>query len=185
MKTEVKLPEGVDYDTLAREAMYGRASVLDLSVAQSRRLTIVPIGLKAARAYVAALHRHHPHTQVGHKFSIGVEDETGKLRGVAIAGRPVAKALDDGRRLEVLRVCTDGCPNACSALYGACARAGKGMGYLPENIFTYTLASENGTSLLAAGWVPRHRTKAEDWDRPSRARSKHGPTEEKDRWHAA
>lgn len=149
------------------------------------RLTIVPIGLRAAREYVAALHRHHPQTQVGHKFSIGVQDESGRLRGVAIAGRPVARMLDNGSRLEVLRVCTDGCPNACSALYGACKRAGAGMGYRTENIFTYKLLTEPGTSLLAAGWVPAHRTKAEGWDRPSRARELFGPIEAKDRWHAA
>lgn len=152
---------------------------------KTERLTIVPIGLRAARAYVAELHRHHPHTQVGHKFSIGVDDESGQLRGVAIAGRPVARMLDNGQRLEVLRCCTDGCPNACSALYCACKRAGMGMGYRPENIFTYVLASESGASLLAAGWVPTHRSKAESWDRPSRQRTQHTDIEEKVRWHAA
>lgn len=152
---------------------------------KTERLTIVPIGLRAARAYVAELHRHHPHTQVGHKFSIGVDDEDGTLRGVAIAGRPVARLLDNGRRLEVLRVCTDGCRNACSALYCACKRAGMGMGYRPENIFTYVLASESGASLLAAGWVPMHRSKAQGWDRPSRGRVQHTLIEPKVRWHAA
>lgn len=149
------------------------------------RLTIVPIGLRAARTYVAEHHRHHPHTQVGHKFSIAVADEAGELRGVAIAGRPVARMLDTGDRLEVLRVCTDGCPNACSALYGACKRAGMGMGYRPENIFTYVLESESGTSLLAAGWVPIHRSKAEGWDRPSRPRLQLTGIESKMRWHSA
>ncbi len=152
---------------------------------RQQRLTIAPIGLRAARAYVAELHRHHPHTQVGHKFSVAVEDGASTIRGVAIAGRPVARMLDNGRRLEVLRVCTDGCPNACSALYCACARAGRGMGYRPENIFTYILASESGASLLAAGWVPTHRSKAESWDRLERPRTQHTAVEAKVRWHAA
>ncbi len=155
-----------------------------LAFVRQERLTIVPIGLRAARAYVAELHRHHPHTQVGRKFSIGVDDESGQLRGVAIAGRPVARMLDNGHRLEVLRVCTDGCPNACSALYGACKRAGMGMGYRPENIFTYVLESESGVSLLAAGWVPAYRSKAESWDRPGRERVQHTLIEAKVRWHA-
>jgi hypothetical protein len=53
--------------------------------------------------------------------------------------------------LEVSRVATDGCPNACSALYGAAARLGKALGY--SRIITYILDSEVGVSLRAAGWV--------------------------------
>jgi hypothetical protein len=41
------------------------------------------------------------------KFAVGASVD-GKLVGVAIAGRPVARRLDDGKTLEVLRVCTDG-----------------------------------------------------------------------------
>ena len=163
----------------------GSDEVRDLVVVEQSRLTVVPIGLRAANAFVGQEHRHHPPSR-GHKFSVAVEDEDGTLRGVAIVGRPVARQLDDGRTLEVLRVATDGCPNACSALYGASARAGVGMGYRRENILTYTLASEPGTSLRAAGWVLRHTTKSEDWDRPSRGRdADHHPVEAKNRWHAA
>ena len=46
------------------------------------------------------------------------------LCGVAICGRPVARYLDDGLTLEILRCCTDGTDNACSKLYGACCRGG-------------------------------------------------------------
>lgn len=83
-----------------------------------------PIGLRAANDFVAAHHRHHGPTR-GHKFSISVTDAQGQIRGVAIAGRPVARRLDDGAHLEVLRVCTDGTPNVCSMLYGAVRRAAK------------------------------------------------------------
>jgi hypothetical protein len=96
-----------------------------------------PIGLRAANDFVAAHHRHHGPTR-GHKFSISVTDAQGQIRGVAIAGRPVARRLDDGAHLEVLRVCTDGTPNVCSMLYGAVRRAAKAMGYLPEHVITYT-----------------------------------------------
>ena len=59
--------------------------------------------------------------------------------------------MDDGDTLEVLRVCTLGTPNACSKLYGAARRAAFAMGY--TKVITYTLASESGASLRAAGFV--------------------------------
>ena len=58
---------------------------------------------------------------------------------------------DDGWTLEVNRVATDGCRNACSALYGAAMRTGKALGY--RRIYTYTLPAEGGASLRASGWV--------------------------------
>ena len=80
-------------------------------------LTLTPINLKTANAFVQQYHRHHKPTR-GHKFSIGVSD-SGSLVGVAICGRPVARRLDDGYTLEINRLCTDGTPNACSILYAA------------------------------------------------------------------
>lgn len=112
-------------------------------------LEVRPVTLKQANAFVDAHHRHNKPAR-GHKFSIGVfAAET--LVGVAIAGRPVARGLDDGRTLEVNRTCTDGYPNANSMLYGAIWRAAKAMGYL--RCVTYTREDEPGTSLRAAGWV--------------------------------
>ena len=77
--------------------------------------------------------------------------QDGRLVGVAIVGRPVSRYLDDGLTLEVNRLCTTGEKNACSMLYAAAARAAKAMGY--RKIITYTLDTEPGTSLRAAGWV--------------------------------
>lgn len=113
-------------------------------------LTIIPVSLKLARAFVAEHHRHHA-PPVGHKFSLGVADETGRLRGVAIVGRPVARHYDDGLTAEVNRTCTDGFPNANSALYGAAWRTCSAMGY--RRLITYTQEGESGASLTAAGWV--------------------------------
>lgn len=146
-------------------------------------LHIRPIGLRAANAFVADHHRHHGPTR-GHKFSISVADAQGQIRGVAIAGRPVARQLDDGVHLEVLRVCTDGTPNVCSMLYGAVRRAAKAMGYPTEQIITYTLEGESGASLRAAGWQLDGCTEGGSWDRPSRSRVDSHPTEKKLRWHA-
>lgn len=113
------------------------------------RLDIVPLTLKAANAYVVEHHRHHKPVP-GHKFSIGVVDDEGVLHGVAIVGRPVARHYDDGLTAEVNRTCTDGTPNANSALYGAAWRTAKAMGY--RRLITYTQDGESGSSLRGAGW---------------------------------
>jgi hypothetical protein len=112
-------------------------------------LRLVPISLREANAYVDAHHRHHK-SVVGHKFSIGCEKD-GQLAGVAIVGRPVSRYLDDGTTLEVTRLCSSGEKNVCSFLYGAAARAAKALGY--RKIITYTLDTEPGISLRAAGWT--------------------------------
>lgn len=113
------------------------------------RLVIVPMSLRVANAYVAEHHRHHKPAR-GHKFSIGVATGDGELVGVAIVGRPVARHYDDGHTLEVSRTCTDGTPNANSALYGAAWRAAKALGY--DRLITYTQDGESGASLRGAGW---------------------------------
>lgn len=133
-------------------------------------LRIVPISLDAANEYVDRVHRHNDPLP-GHKFSIGVEDADGVLRGVAIVGNPSAPQLQKVRRLiEIRRVCTDGARNACSKLYGAARRACREMGY--ERVITYTLPSEGGASLRAAGFTLDKQDaggSAEDWhNRPGR-----------------
>lgn len=112
-------------------------------------LKLIPMPLKEANAFVAEHHRHHKPV-TGHKFSLGCTQE-GRLVGVAIVGRPVGRYLDDGRTLEVNRMCSTGEKNVCSFLYGAAARAAKALGY--QKIITYTLDTEPGTSLRAAGWT--------------------------------
>lgn len=123
-------------------------------------LKVVPLSLKEGNEFVALHHRHHKPT-VGHKFSIGAEYD-GKLVGAAIAGRPVARAVDFRKVLEVTRLVTDGSFNACSILYAACARVAKAMGY--EKIQTYILEEETGASLKASGWVLEGYTQGGDWN---------------------
>lgn len=112
------------------------------------RLTIVPLTFRQGSAFVARYHRHNKPPR-GCKFVLGVCDEEGVLRGVAMVGRPVARSFDDGLTAEVNRVATDGCPNANSALYGAAWRVAGAMGY--RRMITYTQADESGSSLRAAG----------------------------------
>lgn len=146
------------------------------------KLHVVPCELSEANQYVAEKHRHHKPV-VGHKFSIAVSDDEGIVRGVAIVGRPVARHRDDGWTLEVTRVCTDGTKNACSALYSACWRAARAMGY--HRMGTYTLASESGVSLKAAGWEVIHKVDGQSWHRDSRPRVDKHPTQDKLLWEAS
>ena len=129
-------------------------------------LEIRPITLQAANAYVGQFHRHNLPT-TGHKFSVSCYDGD-RLCGVAIAGRPVSRRLDDGLTVEILRVCTDGTRNACSILYGACSRCAKEMGY--KRVVTYTLVSEPGSSLRAAGFKNCGEAGGVSWNVPSRPR---------------
>ena len=54
-------------------------------------------------------------------------------------------------------------------IYGALCRAARALGY--HEAWTYTLPEETGVSLRAAGFREMGKTRAEEWDRPSRARS--------------
>lgn len=146
------------------------------------RLEIVPLDLAEANDQVARWHRHHQPV-IGHKFSLGVEEiacDGRALVGVAIVGRPVARMNDNGWTLEVTRVATNGCANACSALYGAAWRVAREMGY--RRLITYTLKTEPGTSLKAAGWTSLYETKGGSWDTPSRRRVDKAPTGQKRLW---
>lgn len=146
------------------------------------KFAIVPLPLEEANAFVAQHHRHHGRV-VGHKFSMGVSDICGQIRGVAIVSRPVSRRLDDGLTLEITRVATDGCKDACSALYGACRRAAFALGY--KRLVTYTLASEGGASLRAAGYRVVGEVRGRSWSCPSRPRVDKHPTQAKLRWEAA
>jgi hypothetical protein len=112
-------------------------------------LQLAPIFQKDAKKFIARHHRHNI-PSIASIFNIGIECE-GELIGVAMVGLPKARKLMDGRTLEVTRVCIrEGIPNANSMLYGACARAAQSLGW--SELITYTLPSESGASLKAAGW---------------------------------
>lgn len=126
----------------------------------------VPLKLKEANEFVAKFHRHSIPTS-GCKFAIGLEEDN-RLIGVAICGRPVARLLDNGKTLEILRVCTDGTRNANSYLYDKCRKIATLMGY--EKVITYTLQNESGSSLKALRAIAEIKTAPQSWDRPNRKR---------------
>lgn len=130
-------------------------------------LRVEPCSISEARRFVGEHHRHN-RPPLGGLFAAKVTN-AGQAVGVGIAGRPVARALDDGHTVELVRVCTTGERNACSMLYGALCRAAKALGYFKA--ITYTLASEPGASLRASGFDRvAELAPSRGWHQPSRPR---------------
>ncbi len=142
-------------------------------------LELQPITYREACAYIEQHHRHHKPPQ-GCKYCIAVNDGE-KVVGVVTVGRPVARNFDDGWTAEVTRCCTDGTKNAASLLYAAAWRAARAMGY--RRCITYTLPTEPGVSLVAAGWRLIGQTSgAGSWE--SRPRRVTWPVGQKQLWEA-
>ena len=142
------------------------------------KLEAIPLELKQANEFVTELHRHHD-AVYRDKFRVGAS-LNGKLVGVVQVGRPVSRMLDDGKTVEVVRLCTDGTKDVCSFLYSRAARIAKEMGY--TKIITYILESESGSSLKASGWKQEAVTSGGNWSRPSRPRNTTAPTVPKKRY---
>lgn len=145
-------------------------------------MTTIPIGWREAKDWVEKTHRHHFSPQ-GWKFGAAAEKQ-GQIVGVVMVGRPVSRELAkrEPRTCEVLRLCTDGTPNACSYLYAVARRAALTLGW--TRVITYILSSEPGTSLRAAGWRFVGAAGGGNWGRPSRSRETKHPTEKKQLWEA-
>ncbi len=107
--------------------------------------------MNAARGWIAEVHRHLRKPITGWLFGVEILRD-GERIGVACAGRPKARALQDGETCEITRVAVlPGQFNACSFAYGALRKAAAALGY--TRVVTYTLASEPGSSVQAAGFV--------------------------------
>lgn len=149
------------------------------------RLHIQRCSIAEANRYVAQHHRHNRPCP-GAVFSLAAA-MNGIRYGVALAGRPVARMLDDGATCEALRICVapDGPKGTCSFLYGAVRRAAAALGF--KMVITYTLATESGASLRGAGWRAVAELPARSgWDCAARPRQP-GTVDgqQKIRWEAA
>jgi hypothetical protein len=142
---------------------------------------IRPVTFREAREFVTEHHRHNSQPQ-GHKFSIGLTEDS-QLIGVVIVGRPIARRQDDGNTAEITRCCVlENKRNANSKLYAAALRTARGMGY--RRVITYTLPEESGASLKAVGFTFDGLTAIGDWNtnkRPRKLPDKY-PTGQKQRW---
>jgi hypothetical protein len=132
------------------------------------RLTLVPLGLKEANAFVGIEHRHNKKVP-GAKFALGAE-LSGRLVGVVIVARTTARRLHSPLRAEVTRCCTDGTRNACSFLYQRARRVCQAMGYV--SVKTYTRTDESGASLRAIGACCEAELKARSWAKSSKQRTR-------------
>lgn len=150
---------------------------------------VVPgAGVKGWQADVFAdVDEHHSHHEAPQGWKFGVAVRNGATRvGVAVVGRPVSRmhAEKNPDDLEVTRVCCFGHPklrrNAATKLYASCVREAKKLGC--AKLITFTLDSEDATSLKAAGWVPVAISKGGSWGREDRAREDKAPTCRKVRW---
>lgn len=129
-------------------------------------------------------HRHHG-SPLSYKFGIAVWNGSVRV-GVAVVGRPVSRLIQQAepRTLEVTRVTCWGDArlrrNASSKLYGACARTARIAG--ADKLITYTLETENGSSLKASGFTAVATSRGGSWSRPARRRTDSAPTCPKTRW---
>jgi hypothetical protein len=137
-----------------------------------------------AKAWVREHHRHNK-PPAGWRWGLAVRNGP-DLVAVAMVGRPVARRIDADRVVEVNRLCVD--PNldpalvwnACSMLYAEACREAARRGF--DEVITYTLESEPGTGVKAAGFERVATTRGGSWSRPSRKRRDRAPTCPKARW---
>lgn len=147
---------------------------------------------KVAFEFIAKVHRHHD-PPPGDKFRIGAYSEVNgeeTLIGVVVVGRPGARETQERHPtwLEVTRMATlAGTPSLNSQLYRAAweetQRRKNKQGQFYDKLITFISVDEPGTTLKAAGWyVDKEEAGGGDWNRPSRGRKAHHPTERKVRW---
>ncbi|MFL6284557.1 MAG: XF1762 family protein [Pyrinomonadaceae bacterium] len=139
-------------------------------------LQLHDVDRKTAQAFVNNHHRHC-------KASAGDRVRLCAMNGpdmvaVCVAGRPVARHIDQFSVLEVTRLCVrhdleiPGLVwNACSQLYAEMARRATSLGGI-NRVITYTLRREEGTALKALGWTPLYVTaeRPDGWNCAARPR---------------
>jgi hypothetical protein len=118
------------------------------SPASQQRAVTIPI--RRASAFITRHHRRHA-PPVGAQFAVGITRGT-RLVGVAILGRPVPPAVDDGATAEVTRTGTDGSTGVEVALYRAAWSLVRVGGY--RRLITHTQTGEVTRGLREVGLRP-------------------------------
>jgi len=145
-------------ENLSQEDFARKSTFSKKEQEKRKKYKIIPVCKREAAEFVEKHHRHNGYSQRKMiefaKLVLGAKhSENGELVGVVVAGHPRARVLQEKEplTLEVWRLCVkEGNKNACSFLLGATCRIAKEMGY--KKVITYTLASETGSSLRAAGF---------------------------------
>lgn len=147
----------------------------------SETIEVRLIRIPSAQQACDRWHSHHNPPLSG-KFAVGawVGD---RCVCVAIVGRPIARALDTGVVLEVVRLASDGSTRgAASAVLRACVREALARGV--RRLVSYTLLGEVGACYRAARWRPVKVTRGGQWDTPARRRREAIQPGRKVRWEA-
>lgn len=107
-----------------------------------------PISIRHASTFVREHHRHHEAPR-GAKFALAAWHE-GQLVGVAMIGRPVSRALDNGTTAEVIRVATG---RYAERLFISlrCREAGRSSDGLSKSRYLHTDRGKRGEP--ARGWL--------------------------------
>ena len=128
-------------------------------------------------AMVDEHHRHHDEPLTWMWGLLAWRD--GWLVGVASVGLPKSRVLMERGLLEVNRLCT-----FTRRRYGAASEMYRVASMLSgkQPCITYTLQTEQGVSLVEAGWVSEGPAGGGSWSCPSRPRIDHHPLERKTRW---
>lgn len=137
------------------------------------------VTLKEVAPFINRYHRHHLSPQ-GCNFALCVRlgDE---IIGAITAGRPVSRHLDKKNILEITRVCVKpGYRNLCSYLYSHMIRVARDLGY--DMVITYTMDSEDGASLKAAGFTLAYLSRGGHWSCKTRPRNTMAPEGPKKLW---
>lgn len=142
-------------------------------------MRIVPLLVEDAENVVRLLHRHLPKPPPRSRYAVGAVKD-GRLVGAALVGRAGSRGTDPYTVAEITRCATDGTRNACSALYGACARMCKAAGFW--KVQTYNLDAEGGASLRAAGFVRVADVKGREHIRSNGAPRLNASIDDKGRW---
>lgn len=125
------------------------------------------VTLKEIKPFIDRFHRHHLSPQgCNFAFAVKLGDD---IIGAITAGRPVCRHFNGTNTLEITRVCVrPGYKNLCSYLYSNMKKVAKDLGY--SRLITYTLETEPGISLMAAGFSRAYRSPGGSWNCTSRPR---------------
>lgn len=122
-----------------------------LALAPQSKLHSFPLSLADATVLVKKYHRTHGKVAT-HRFSLAALDDSGRVCGVAIVGKPAARHTDYTTVAEISRLVSDGTPNVCSFLMAQCADICNIMGF--RRIQTFAAVGPNSSlkALKSSGW---------------------------------
>ncbi len=116
-------------------------------------LRLESITVECASEFITNHYRHHA-PPAGALFALGITHDDGQPLGVAIAGRPVPPAWDDGATVEITRTrgSIDGSSQIEVALYRAAWRVARAGGY--RRLITHSPAGDITLGLREIGLRP-------------------------------